>query len=1143
MRNFFAFEGSRKLRPLPNRVRGLLVGLAVGAVASSYVADDSCLTATGSESRVGAWLTQPQTARLTFAGTPTAANAITDGWQRQCKTDAQHTSPSNWQARALHQVRYGRAFSLFAMAFGVLAVLLTARAMRTSTLRLIGFMSALLAVAAGLLSLINSFILPSAFGYAEHWLRPALLRLFAVAQMMFLLGAVLYVAAAWLVFAVRRARNVVGSYEARLNERTATVPYTSNASASSSESAHAATPSNELEGATGDEADLTDVIRREIDYISHHRYDGRESDKTARTLVGLALSGGGIRSATSCLGVLQSLSQLNVLPLIDYVSSVSGGGYMASCLTSLLSLNDTRLPTNPSENPTAKGELHEFEYRDRPAFATDWPKFPFRDDRDETPTSRRAAEVVAQLRTHGNFLIARRGVLTRDTLRAVGNVLTGVVFHVAGFLLFLFGVTALYLATVQVLSPDIKSALTAPRIVQDVVTPGQPRFADGLTVRKRVASFPCDSAVETCKETTEEVLSGPDLATWIRYEIDMMTLAPRRVFTHALDAAALRVSVLAAIAMGVLLTLMALGIVRIALDTFRNSKLLADPQPGEADEDVFDKSVLWAIGVLAFAVVLTSTFMWKQSAMPFVPNRLIALWLPLLTLGGARVVAFLLAIILPQFLPTKQWDRRFRTLWGGYQAILVYSIWASVIFLLLAPVMFALAEKGPTLAISAVMSLLVTRLLTSKNAPTKRIPAGLLHASLAVAVSATMLLGVLTFGAAIIRNSSPDQAFTITFATFVIVFALGWLVDMNKLSLHYFYRDRLAETYLLSELKDSKRRHWTFRDSMSLPLRSLHGDPVGEHQGTWRNTSPYHLISCAINLAGSRDLTRKDRKSGYWLFSKLFCGSVHTGFRPTAIYRKGETKLGRALAISGAAASPGMGFHTFFAQAFATALFNVRLGYWTENPRSRRSQVRREGRIFWPAYLWREVTMQTTDNNALVNLSDGGHTGDNVGIYPLLQRRCKVIIAIDAEQDASLTFGSFTEALRHAYVDEGINVDIDLSMIRPDKVTGYSRSHCAVGRILYPDRKDQASWLIYVKNSLTGDEPEPVLNYKSAAPAFPHETTADQFFTDAQFESYRALGAHIAKSVFAQWGSSEVFRHAANAHAPKPVVPVVPVTP
>ena len=354
-------------------------------------------------------------------------------------------------------------------------------------------------------------------------------------------------------------------------------------------------------------------------------------------------------------------------------------------------------------------------------------------------------------------------------------------------------------------------------------------------------------------------------------------------------------------------------------------------------------------------------------------------------------------------------------------------------------------------------------------------------------------------------------------------------------------RDRLAETYLLSELPDPHGRLSVYYDAMEMPLRCLHGDaPPGAK--TFQNTAPYQLISAAINLAGSRDLTRKDRKSGYWLFSKLYCGSVHTGFRETAYYRGGETLLARAVAVSGAAASAAIGRFTFFAQAFATVLFNIRLGHWVENPRKERSKTRQEKWVFWPIYLWREITMKTTETTRLVNLSDGGHTGDNIGIYPLFQRRCKVIIACDAECDPRVTFGSFTEALRQAYIDMGISVDIDLTMIRPDKVTGLSRSHCAVGRIKYPDREDQESYLIYLKNSLTGDEPEPQLNYKTQAPDFPHESTSDLFFDDSQFESYRALGVHIGEDTFGTWVTTDLFdlvrRHHAPAYAEASAPPV-----
>ena len=365
----------------------------------------------------------------------------------------------------------------------------------------------------------------------------------------------------------------------------------------------------------------------------------------------------------------------------------------------------------------------------------------------------------------------------------------------------------------------------------------------------------------------------------------------------------------------------------------------------------------------------------------------------------------------------------------------------------------------------------------------------------------------------------------------------------------------------------------TVRNSIRMTLAELHGPPPEPGDRTRLGTAPYHLVSAAINLASSRDLTRKDRKSGYFLFSKYFCGSIHTGFLATSKYQGGCTKLARAMTISGAAASSAIGAGTFFAQAFATVLFNLRLGYWMPNPGQGRSRKPGDRLYFWPRWLAREMFMRTSERAVLVNLSDGGHTGDNVGIYPLLQRRCRVIIACDAERDAELTFGSITEALRQAHIDLGIDVDIDFTMVRPDPNTGMSRSHCAVGLIRYPPlsrfgRQDDLpyieergtddapliGYLVYLKSSLTGDEPEPVLNYKSDHRAFPHETTVDQFFDDAQFESYRALGLHIAEQSLGQWALDPAFeefraRHwpfrPADAPAPAaaPVPPAVAVGP
>ena len=79
---------------------------------------------------------------------------------------------------------------------------------------------------------------------------------------------------------------------------------------------------------------------------------------------------------------------------------------------------------------------------------------------------------------------------------------------------------------------------------------------------------------------------------------------------------------------------------------------------------------------------------------------------------------------------------------------------------------------------------------------------------------------------------------------------------------------------------------------------------------------------------------------------------------------------------------------------------------------------------------------------------------------------------------------------------------------------GRSRAHAAWGRIRYPDwPADQFGYVLYLKASLTGNEPPDVHHYAAENPAFPHQTTGDQFFTEPQLESYRCLGFHIAQQL------------------------------
>ena len=75
-----------------------------------------------------------------------------------------------------------------------------------------------------------------------------------------------------------------------------------------------------------------------------HREDTNLKEKDPDTLIGLAISGGGIRSASFALGVLQSLDKNNKLRSIDYLSTVSGGGYIGASLTWFNYLNKKKDP-------------------------------------------------------------------------------------------------------------------------------------------------------------------------------------------------------------------------------------------------------------------------------------------------------------------------------------------------------------------------------------------------------------------------------------------------------------------------------------------------------------------------------------------------------------------------------------------------------------------------------------------------------------------------------------------------------------------------------------------------------------------------------------------------------------------------------
>lgn len=348
---------------------------------------------------------------------------------------------------------------------------------------------------------------------------------------------------------------------------------------------------------------------------------------------------------------------------------------------------------------------------------------------------------------------------------------------------------------------------------------------------------------------------------------------------------------------------------------------------------------------------------------------------------------------------------------------------------------------------------------------------------------------------------------------------MAWFVDINRFSLHAMYRNRLIRAYLgASNPRRNPNKFTGFDPNDNFRMHEL-----------WPATHPdrrhrlLHVINIALNLVHGSDLALQQRKAESFTVTPLHSGSSQLGYRSSKVYGDREgISLGTAVAISGAAASPNMGYHTSAVLSFLMTLFNARLGWWLGNPGEpgggKLTTYDKRGPRWALRPLVAESLGFTDDENPYVYLSDGGHF-ENLGLYEMVRRRCHYIVVSDGGQDAGCTFEDLGGAVRKIRIDFGISIDF------PDRTPIFARSddkdmnkagrYCSVGKINYSDVDGdhvEPGVLIYLKPAFYGREgtdPRDVGQYAMSSRTFPHETTANQFFTESQFESYRALGSHV----------------------------------
>lgn len=316
---------------------------------------------------------------------------------------------------------------------------------------------------------------------------------------------------------------------------------------------------------------------------------------------------------------------------------------------------------------------------------------------------------------------------------------------------------------------------------------------------------------------------------------------------------------------------------------------------------------------------------------------------------------------------------------------------------------------------------------------------------------------------------------------------------------------------------------------------------------------PLHLIGACLNQTrdDASGLFNADRKGQLVIASAraLEVGShaVVRWDQPTAQdgaqgadeSRRSGT-LGRWIAVSGAAVAPGAGSYTSRGWALVMFMLGIRLGHWIESPLAQA--------LPWPkAWLWRRAPkplMLWSEARAMFfgparpwwYLSDGGHF-DNTGVYALIKRECDFIVLSDASADAGYRFSDLENLVRKARIDLDAEIVFytreeaaplfslagdGLTVLSPDGLADNStRRGVLLARIHYrrsdPSGSAHGGTLLVVKPNLHAGLDLDLLAYAQSHPRFPHESTGDQFFDEAQWESYQRLGQDMGQALDDRW--------------------------
>lgn len=879
-----------------------------------------------------------------------------------------------------------------------------------------------------------------------------------------------------------------------------------------------------------------------------------EDGKGNAYTTGICFSGGGIRSAMFSLGIMHRLAQANILSHIDYLSTVSGGGYIGGALTWWL---------GPENNKDGRYDLAD--------------KFPFGTIPPDEPNTD-VAKPLKYLLAKGKFLTPGNGIGVTSGVAVVFraiflNLLVWI--PMAGFLM--FGLLALgYWPLMQGLEAMVNMA--APGLLNSV---SGISIAAGDTVRGNILPpifilfvimlvsflilFLFTSVVFSIMSWLDHSFSRGHKKTQTAAQEDVG-------YTGAFIAICRWVG--AMVSTSIALGLVAFVLMKVAAIL---PQALGSPAPLDtigrlASFDVFALLVVLLVVAIAAvyiaapsaeerrpsmaniarftlylvgAMVIDGLFLTAAQILPSVAQA-IAYASALLQFASAVFVALLIlmlnGILVRKFLISSKMSQRYgeRRL---FEQLFGKVLTASVVLLALVsiPVVLNIAEvsfggglNGRITLVAGVISALWGFYRTNIAGR-----GGWATDLVLIAGSVLLLYGIVATGydlaTAFVNGSGYLRGGFV--GLLAVAFGTGFLTNLNYISLNRLYRDRIAEAFM----PDAK----TIDDPTS-PNKPSTGSDKLKLCDSWAPegftpVGPYHLINTNVILVNDAQAKYALRGGDNYILAPLYSGSEATGWVKTEHLAGGEITIPSAVAASGAAANPntgmsGRGPSRAFFVSLAMNLLSIRLSYWVPNPFFKTGKLGQwlattpRAHHFYPNAPYSLFKLGYKKESDWLELSDGGHFENN-GLYEMIRRQAGLIIVCDGGQDLGTTFETLGNALERATADFGAKFDFDIDVAGGS--TGHSTPEDTIPKTSdgtyppgakYADRgyfmariryASAGGWnneglLIYLKSSMLKSLSPVTKSYKGRFPDFPNQTTADQFFGPDQSNAYRDAGFKAA---------------------------------